>query len=231
MRADVEVLCAQHTATSLDHAAFRQSLTKLTRKRLILADTSSMWRVEPDFDEKTLEDGAEKFLRSTECLASLRIDAGAYVLEKTTTVGVAGAGRWSRPDFALAAVRRFKYDPRKHLDVFSFELKNRRGADLVAVHETLAHSRFSHYAYLVCPRSVLEPTQTNLLRQACMDHGVGLITFDLEAADDGSAVQSSFRFDVSPNRRAPDPSDIDRHLDARLSSANQLALLKMAGHR
>jgi hypothetical protein len=228
-RCDVEVLCTQALARELDQGAFRKSLAGLSRRRLISSDSRSLWRVEPDFEERALEEGVEKFLASTDCLSSLRIVDGTFVLQNTTMSGAAGSGRWSRPDFTLATVRRFRYDPRRYLDVFSFELKNRNGATLVAVHEALAHSRLSHYSYLVCPRSTLRPADTNVIRQACADHAIGLITFELDASDEGSARLTSFRFDVMPQRRSPDPAEIDANLDARLSLENQQRLVMLAG--
>ncbi len=191
-RADAEVLCTQRLATRLDRDAFRRSLAKLAQLRMVSSDATSLWRVEPDFEERALENDAERFLNSEECLSSLRVIDGTFVMQKTTSVGAAGAGRWSRPDFTMAAVRRFRFDPHRYLDVFSFELKNRSGTNLVAVHEALAHSRLANYSYLVCPRSKLEPAETNVIRQACTDHAIGLVTFDLEARRRGSGQDNRF---------------------------------------
>jgi hypothetical protein len=166
---DLEVFCSQKAAQSLDRPAFSDSIKTLLRRKLVQRDATSLWRIEPDFEERALEDGTESFLRSEVCLESLRIRPDFYLLEKTTTAqGAPGAGRWSRPDFTLAAIRRFKYDPRRYLDVYSFELKNRRGTNVVAVHEALAHARFSHFAYLVCPRAELGEAEANIVRQEAM---------------------------------------------------------------
>lgn len=227
--ADLEVVCSQRLGQLLDRPAFSESIEALLRRKMVQRDATSVWRIQADFDECLLEPATETFLRSEVCLDSLRVALGGFVLEKTTAAGAAGAGRWSRPDFALAAIRRFKYDPRRYLDVYSFELKNRRGADVVAVHEALAHARFSHFAYLVCPRSNLIQAETNIIRQSCTDHGIGLITFDLSASDAGEPVLAEFRFEVSPQRRSPDPAEIDLHLDARLTAHSRERLIAMAG--
>lgn len=226
-RPDLEVRCTQNRRTALSDK-FNSELDDLRRRRLVDSDGKSWWRIEPDFEENLLETGVEAFLGGLEALASLRLRSDNYVLQNTTMRGIAGGGKWSRPDFTMAAVRRFRYDPRRYLDVFTFELKNRRGSDVTAVHEALAHTRFSHYAYLVCPRSMLAPESTNLIRQSCADHSVGLITFDLSADDEDRPVLSNFRFESSPARRAPDPDDVDSQLDSRLSSANRDRLLLLA---
>lgn len=228
LQVDLEVFCSQKAAQSLDRSAFSDSIKTLLRRKMVQRDATSVWRIEPDFEERALEDGTEAFLKGDVSLQSLRIRPDSYVLEKTTNAqGAPGAGRWSRPDFTLAAIRRFKYDPRRYLDVYSFELKNRRGTNVVAVHEALAHSRFSHFAYLVCPRAELGEAEANIVRQACTDHGIGLITFRLSVTEDEKPNLTDFRFEASPQRRSPDPADVDLHLEGRLTpkSRDQLARL------
>lgn len=227
VRSDLEVRCTQKKRSALT-PEFASSLDSLRKRRLVESDGKSWWRIEPDFEEILLERAVEGFLEAPATLASLRLKSDSYVVQNTTTARVSGGGRWSRPDFTIAAVRRFKYDPRRYLDVYSFELKNRRGADVTAAHEALAHTRFSHYAYLVCPRSSLSPEGTTLIQQSCAAHGIGFITFDLQASDNDEPILSDFRFDASPSRRAPDPDDIDSLLDERLSAVNRARLLALA---
>lgn len=215
-KGQLEVLCSQRLAQPLDRNAFGESLDFLQARRQIDCDSSSIWRVEPDFPEKDLEEQTAHFLTSETCRAALHISVDGYVFENTTAVGMPGAGVWSRPDFTMAAIRRFKYDPRRYLDVYSFELKNRRGTNVVAVHEALAHGRFSHFAYLVCPRFALNQAPSAIIRQACMDHGVGLVTFDIEVTEAEQPLMIDFRFEASPQRRNIDPADVDRYLEARL---------------
>ena len=85
-RADAEVLCTQRLATRLDRDAFRRSLAKLAQLRMVSSDATSLWRVEPDFEERALENDAERFLNSEECLSSLRVIDGTFVMQKTTSV-------------------------------------------------------------------------------------------------------------------------------------------------
>ena len=52
------------------------------------------------------------------------------------TSAIAGSeGRYSRPDITLAAIRAWKYDPKRTLEVYSFEVKNRKGSNVPAVYE------------------------------------------------------------------------------------------------
>ncbi len=227
-KGNLEVLCSQFLAESLDRHAFSESIFYLQSRKQIDCDAVHVWRTEPDFPERDIEDLAGGFLKSRTCLDALNINDDSYVFENTTVSGSTGAGLWSRPDFTLAAIRRFKYDPRRYLDVYSFELKNRRGTSVVAVHEALAHGRFAHFAYLVCPRSSLDQTSSVAIRQACMDHGVGLITFDLSVGEADEPVATDFRFEANPQKRNIDPAEVDRHLDARLSLRGRTRLAQMA---
>jgi hypothetical protein len=180
-----------------------------------------------DFAERLLEDSAEKYLWSEEAFAVLRIERRHSVFQKTTVGGGAGTGLWSRPDFTLATIRRRKFDPLRYLDVYSFELKNLIGAHVVAVHEALAHTRFAHFAYLLCPRSRLRPAETHKIKQACAEHGVGLITFRMVARNPPTITD--FVVDLFAVRRSPDPENVEQHLEHRLSEENKRALQALGG--
>ena len=58
-------------------------------------------------------------------------------------------GRWARPDFILVSAMRFNLMPGAQLDVHSFEFKTESGASVLAVHEALAQTRFTHFGHLV----------------------------------------------------------------------------------
>jgi hypothetical protein len=78
-----------------------------------------------------------------------RLGAHLTLVNTTATSGPAGSGRWSRPDLALVNLWRHKYQPQQHLELYGFEVKRDGGCDLTSVHETLAHTRLVHFAYLV----------------------------------------------------------------------------------
>ena len=71
------------------------------------------------------------------------------IVAVTATTGPASSGVWSRPDLAMINVWRHKYQPHQVVDVYGFEVKRDEGCDLKSVHETLAHRRWVHFAYLV----------------------------------------------------------------------------------
>jgi hypothetical protein len=108
---------------------------------------------------------------------------------------------FSRPDFTVATARQLTYDPLSHLDAITFELKNVTGATLMAVHEALAYTRFSHHSYLVCPRSQVRPGRRTELQEECARHGVGLI-------------MSGLLRDEGKPGLVPDPCDVEELLEA-----------------
>jgi hypothetical protein len=83
------------------------------------------------------------------------------------------------PDFTLAVIKSWRFDPGSSLEVYSFEVKRRGGTSLTSVYEAVAHGRFVHHPYLACPRSRLDAKQNADLQTACVREGVGLILFDI----------------------------------------------------
>jgi hypothetical protein len=174
-------------------------------------------RSEPDFPEATLEDPVERELCADACFAKLRLSRADTVFHKTARGGERGTGLFSRPDFTIATVRRMRYDPLRHLDVITFELKNAAGATLMAVHEALAHTRFAHYSFLVCPRSRLWPEHNKELRDACAQHGIGLVMFTIAGSVQPVRI-SDFVFELHPLRKNPDPFTTQEFLEARMQT-------------
>lgn len=208
---------------------FEAVLQGLAGRLLIVATPREVRRCEPDFPENSLEDDVERFLLSPQALRHLRLESAYTIAQRTARGGRAGTGIWSRPDFTIATIRRRKYDPVRHLDLIAFELKNLAGSTVVAVHEALAHTRFAHYAYLVCPRSELSAGVQLAIQDACTRHGVGLIRFDLTAGNDDGPQLTNFEFEVEARRKTPEPDQVDSYIDDRLSEANRQSLLRIAG--
>lgn len=101
---------------------------------------------------------------------------GIGIVLDTSVIGPP-KGRWARPDFILVTAMRFKLLPGAQVDVHSFELKTETGASVVAVHEALAQTRFTHFGHLIWhlpERSKME-TRLSEIKEHCDDHGVGLI--------------------------------------------------------
>lgn len=63
---------------------------------------------------------------------------------------IRASGQWSRPDLTIVQVNSYEFLPQVVLEVSTFEVKRFSDAQNIAsVYEAAAHSRWSHYAYLV----------------------------------------------------------------------------------
>ena len=120
-----------------------------------------------------------------------------------------------------------KYDPLRHLDLVTFELKNLAGTNLVAVYEALAHTRFAHYSYLVCPRSRCRPAQNQEIHDACATHKLGLIFFEIPTQIFPPRTEN-FEIVLMPDRRTPDPFIVEEFIDARMTEENKEKLQELA---
>jgi hypothetical protein len=225
---DLRSTCARSLQRPISDEEFQASLEKLGAVGDIALDGRRIRRLEPDFPESLLEDAVEPFLTGEWCRDTLRLDASALVTHRTARGGSRDTGLFSKPDFTLATVRRLKYDPLRHLDVITFELKNSAGATLMAVHEALAHTRFAHYSFLVCPRSRLRPAHNAELRDACAQHGLGLIMFDFVSPSEPPQL-CNFRIELNPLRMTPDPYVVEEFLEARLPELTLEKLARIAG--
>jgi len=139
----------------------------------------------------------------------------------TATSGPIGAGRWSRPDLALVNLWRHKYQPQQHLEVYGFEVKRDGGCDLTSVHETLAHKRLVHFAYLVWhlkSGSFTDPLFATI-KENCAAYGLGLISFSDHR--DGS----SFVIHLEANRGEPDDDAVDEFIETRFDEQQKKRLL------
>ena len=184
---------------------------------------------EYDPPEQTLYGKLEGHLRSGEfSIRQLDLKADTFVLQDTSKGGAQGEGRLTRPDFTLAAVRRWRFDPTATLDVYSFEVKNRAGSSVSAVYEAFAHGRYVNYAYLVCPRSRFAESLNRALKSTCEREGVGLILFDIQVTQLKEYSVTNVNLHVRAERRAPDPSETEKFLDRRLNDENKLRLEQLA---
>lgn len=180
------------------------------------------------FAELELEPQVELYLQSAACCKELKIEPARTVLRKTAREGARDTGKFSKPDFTIATVRKLKYDPLRYLDVLTFELKTAAGATLAGVHEALAHTRFAHYAYLVCPRTRVSESRKFELREECGRHGVGLMTFDLALRYDKKPDLFNFAVEIKPLRKAPDPFDVEAFLEHKLEDGQLKKLEEIA---
>ena len=131
------------------------------------------------------------------------------------------------PDFTLVVVKSWRFDPRRSLEVYSFEVKRRAGTSVASVYEAVAHGRLTHHPYLVCPRSSLDLVLMSELKTACVREGVGLIMFDIVASLDRFRLER-IELLIEAVRRSPDPQIIESHLSKRLSAENCARLEQLA---
>jgi hypothetical protein len=182
-------------------------------------EASEEWisRAKLPFKEEQLEDKVELYLRSVACCEALRVEQRFTVVCKTARKGARDTGKYSKPDFTLATVRQLKYDPLRHLDVLTFELKTGLEATVEGVHEALAHTRFAYYAYFVHPRSRVSQRRKTEVREECARHGLGLLTFDLASTYDKKPDLYNFEVELKPLRKMPDPFEVEAFLQDRFS--------------
>lgn len=228
---DVHFRCAQLFQAPISNDNFQNAVrTLIELQEIYITHNGRILRIEPDFPESDLEDPIENFLSGDWACQNLGLRLEESIFIRTARGGTRDTGLFSRPDFTIATIRRMKYDPLRHLDVLTFELKNRAGATLMAVHEALAHTRFAHYSFLVCPRSHLRPQYDEELRNACVRHGLGLIMFDLSGNTLPDAV-TGCQIDVQPSRVSSDPFVVEQYLEARLPEDELCTLERIANSK
>ncbi len=148
-----------------------------------------------------------------------------FVLERTASQGKRKTGgKWTRPDFALIALKSFPYIPGKVLELITFEVKPQDEYGIEAVFETAAHSRFSNKSYLLIHLSTLPDKDTEEFQRVereCERFGLGLITFtDPQNWNTYETVQE-------PERKNPDPADVNSFISTQISKENQTRVLEM----
>ena len=151
---------------------------------------------------------------------------GVCIVQDTSVMG--GLGRWTRPDFILVSAMRFKLLPGAQVDLHSFELKTETGGGVLAVHEALAQTRFTHFGHFVwhLPEgSKAEPMLDDIVTH-CEEHGIGLIRMK---APERSAELDGCEVLVDPRRKPTLGSVVDGFLESRLSSEQKANLLRATG--
>lgn len=205
-----------------------EAIEILSRQELIAHDGPTLRLVEPDRREFDLYGQLETLLSSPTLRIQLGLSGTKYVFQRTATGGPLGRGLLSRPDFTLAAIQSWRFNPQRTLEVYSFEVKNRAGTALPAVYEAVAHGRMVHHPYLVCPRSQFHPDQNKQMEEGATREGVGLMLFDL-TANDGEFSIRNLEIIAAAVRRTPDPFLVQQHLEDRLTVDNQDRLAHFAG--
>jgi hypothetical protein len=185
-----------------------------------------------DCPELDLYSFIEHEITQAEFRASLGLQSESTIIERTHIGGAQSTGQWSRPDFTLATIRRWTYDPQKRLDIIALEAKCRSGVNVAAVFESLAHTRFAHYACVVLPRPTRgqhsDADRWAAIRAACSAHGIGLLAFDLEYRPiDGTHV-GGWQMEIAPERHSPDPQMAQKFIEDRFTPAHKDQLARLA---
>ncbi len=151
-------------------------------------------------------------------------EGGACIVQDTSVMGP-HKGKWARPDFILVSAMRFKLMPGAQVDLHSFELKTETGGNVLAIHEALAQTRFTHFGHFVWHLPVGSKAEPMLedITTHCEEHGIGLIRLKdplRPAEEDGCEVL------VDPRRKPTLGSVVDGFLESRLTSAQKERLMQ-----
>jgi len=202
----------------LSEPEVRAVLKWLSARGLVRVDGDALRLSEPDRPELQLYGSLSRHFSARKFLRSLGVAPSTYVFQDTSTGGRRGNGRLTQPDFTLATVKSGRFE--RLIEVTTFEVKNRSGASVASVYEVVAHGRISHFPFLACPRSKLELTKIDAIRRASENESIGLILFDIIEDGEGAFTIEDVRIDMMPERRSPRMSDVQTHLEGRLTPAN-----------
>jgi hypothetical protein len=147
---------------------------------------------------------------------------GIAIVQDTSAMGPA-KGRWARPDFILISAMRFKFLPGAQVDVHGFELKTETGGSVLAVHEALAQTRFTHFGHLVwhLPERSRSEARLAEIEDHCGEHGIGLIRMRDPSAREGCEILAD------PARKSTLPMAVEGFLEARLSAEQKDSLARV----
>ncbi|MEK7215239.1 MAG: hypothetical protein AAB289_06565 [Chloroflexota bacterium] len=123
-------------------------------------------------------------------------------------------GMWTRPDVTVVIFDTYLYVPGKFLDLITYEVKPAHSWDVAGVFEAVSHSRAATKTYLLIhtPEGTEIPElDLERLHTECVRFGVGLAIF----RDPWS--HNSYKFLVEPERRQPDPEEMNQFITQQLS--------------
>lgn len=172
-------------------------------------------RIRPWLKEESLWDPIRTYL-DAEWTRSMGFSQA--LVAKTANQGrrITG-GTWTQPDLVAIGLLRYKYLPTPVLEVATFEVKAFFQWDARAVFEAVAHSRFATQSWVVI-HMPLKPANEHIRREQeferlvseCRRFGIGLALL----ADPND--QTTYRFEVEPIRRDPDPELLEEFIDTQL---------------
>lgn len=171
--------------------------------------------------ERELEDGVARFLDGPFVHDATTPYRGNVKIIANTARGGPRSGKWTQPDLTLVALQKLPLLRRIDLELFSFELKRAGDSDVDSVFEAVAHTRWTHYAYLAWhqPSGAHSPPEKRKdVESSCRAHGIGLIIFS------DPLLPASYDILLAPTRKAPHPVDVEEYLEKRLKKEDLVAL-------
>lgn len=146
-------------------------------------------------------------------------DGSACIVQDTSVMG-GQKGKWARPDFILVSAMRFKIMPRAQVDLHSFELKTESGGNVLAIHEALAQTRFTHFGHFVwhLPDGSKNEAMLDDIITHCEEHGIGLIRLR------EPKKLETWEILADPRRKPTLDSVVDGFLESRLNTDQKKAL-------
>lgn len=174
----------------------------------------------PQWPEWKLMAPLQRYLENTFRKGLDLPDGSLCLVQDTSHIGPP-TGRWARPDFILVTAMRFRLLPGAQVDVHSFELKTESGGSVLAVHEALAQTRYTHFGHVVwhVPEGSKVEADLAEVEAHCGKHGIGLIR--MRDPDD----EASYEILVDPERMATRDAALDGFLDDRLMPEHRLSFV------
>lgn len=147
-----------------------------------------------------------------------------FIVQNTANQGSRKTGgKWTRPDVTVISIKTYTFTQGRHLELITFEIKPEGIHDISGVFETASHSVYAHKSYLAiaCPDGKPESEDFERIELLSKKFGIGLIIFS-----DPDDIESYEEL-IEPERKNPDPSDVDEFILTQVSSENQNTIHKM----
>ncbi len=159
--------------------------------------------------------------------AALDLPAQGACIVQDTSVKGPYRGKWARPDFILVSAMRFRLMPGAQVDLHSFELKTEAGGGVLAIHEALAQTRWTHFGHLVwhLPEGCKGEAMLDDIINHCEEHGIGFIRMREPRRSAGGGCEVL----VDPRRKPTLSAVVDGFLESRLSPEQKTMLREAIG--
>ena len=179
-------------------------------------------RTETEYESES--DLYEPFYRTISTTWAKQNNIKSFVAEITAHQGRKNTGgSWTRPDVAVVSIGKYAFIPGKVLDVITFEIKTLDNFSITGLFEAAAHNAFAHRSFLAIHASKLDNSSPDLdrIKTEARRLGVGVVLFT------NPAEWTTYETVVDPDRREPDPANVNLFISKQISSDRQTELLEM----